>query len=569
MTAESPPLKVVLCWHMHQPHYYDATGGSYRQPWTYLHGIKDYVDMAAHLEAEPRARAVVNFAPVLLDQLADYATQVADALAHGTTIRDPLLQALAAPAPPAEPNERRRLVQACLRAHERRVIERFPAYHGLVELARWFDARPDNLRYLDNSRYLADLVTWYHLAWLGESVRRGDPRVRALEVRGGDFTLHDRRELLAVIGEVLAGLIPRYRALAGEGRVELSFTPYAHPILPLLLDPAAAREAQPGVALPSNPDYPGGEARARWHIDQGLAAFEHHFGLRPVGCWPAEGGVSAPALALLDAAGLKWAASGEAVLRNSLGLGSAIGADPRKPWLHRAYRLEGQALRTFFRDDGLSDLIGFSYADWHADDAVGNLIHHLENIAAYCAGRPGSVVSIILDGENAWEHYPENGRHFLASLYRRLADHPGLELTTFAACCGDDTSTEPLPKMVAGSWVYGTFSTWIGDADKNRAWEMLIDAKRAYDTALATGRLTDDQADAVSRQLALCEGSDWFWWFGDYNPADAVSDFEQLYRAQLGQLYLLLGVEPPEYLAHTFARGHGAPERGGAMRRGG
>jgi alpha-amylase/alpha-mannosidase (GH57 family) len=400
-------------------------------------------------------------------------------------------------------------------------------------------------------------------------VRISDPRARTLEAKGRDFTLHDRRELLTLIGELLAGLIPRYRALAEAGQVELSFTPYAHPILPLLLDPAAAREAQPEVTLPTIDGYPGGEARSRWHIEEGLTTFERHFGFRPTGCWPAEGGVSGSALALLDDFGIKWAATGEAVLRNSLGQGSAIGADPRKPWLHRPYRLEGQGLCTFFRDDGLSDLIGFSYADWHADDAVGNLVHHLDNIAAYCADRPGSVVSIILDGENAWEHYPENGLHFLGALYKRLADHPALELTTFSACSDDANPVEPLEHLIAGSWVYGTFSTWIGDADKNRAWEMLVDAKRAYDDVLASECLDEAQAEAATHQLALCEGSDWFWWFGDYNPADAVSDFEQLFRAQLGRLYLLLGVEPPEYLAHAFARGHGAPERGGAMRRGG
>ena len=353
-----------------------------------------------------------------------------------------------------------------------------------------------------------------------------------------------------------------------ERPAERRFGAFYHPILPLLLEPSSAREAMPDVVLPDVDGYPGGEERARWHVAEGMATFERHFGRRPVGCWPAEGGVSAPALALLDGMGLAWAATGEAVLRNSLGLGSAIGADPRKPWLHRPYRLEGQALRTFFRDDGLSDLVGFSYADWHADDAVGNLVHHLENIAAYCADQPGSVVSIILDGENAWEHYPENGIHFLSALYRRLADHPDLEMSTFAACCGEESPAESLDGLVSGSWVYGTFSTWIGDPDKNRAWEMLVDAKQAYDAGVASGRLDADRVETATRQLALCEGSDWFWWFGDYNPAEAVSDFEQLFRAQLGHLYLLLGVEPPEYLAHAFARGRGAPERGGAMRRG-
>jgi len=558
------PLRVVLCWHMHQPQYFDAARGEYRQPWTYLHAIKDYVDMAAHLEAEPSARAVVNFAPVLLDQLADYADQVAASLDHGAPIRDPLLQALASPAPPSEAHEQGRIIEACLRANEQRMIGRFSTYRELTELAAWLDDHATLATYIDLARYLTDLVVWYHLAWIGETVRRSDPRVQSLADKGRDFTAHDRRELLGLVGELLASIVPRYRALAADGRVELSCSPYAHPILPLLLDANSAREAVPDITLPTDATYPGGEARARWQLDEGIAVFERHFGFRPVGCWPSEGAVSGPALALIEAAGFSWAASGETVLRNSLAVPAEQHADPRKPWLHRPYQHADGKLRCFFRDDGLSDLIGFSYADWHAEDAVGNLIHHLENIAAYCDDRESSVVSIILDGENAWETYPDNGVHFFDALYSQLAEHPELEMTTFAdACHGPAT---PLPNVVSGSWVYGSLTTWIGDTDKNRGWEMLIEAKRAFD-ANVDGLDPVRRRDA-ERQLALCEGSDWFWWFGDYNPGAAVSDFEQLFRVQLGMLYQLLGVEPPEYLAHSFAAGHGDPGLGGVMRRG-
>jgi alpha-amylase/alpha-mannosidase (GH57 family) len=199
---------------------------------------------------------------------------------------------------------------------------------------------------------------------------------------------------------------------------------------------------------------------------------------------------------------------------------------------------------------------------------VANLVGHLENIAKTCRAQPGAVVSIILDGENAWEHYPENGFYFLSALYQRLADHPALELTTFSAALNGTVAAAAIPKLVAGSWVYGTFSTWIGDADKNRAWDMLGDAKRRFDRILAGGRLSAEQRARAELQLAICEGSDWFWWFGDYNPADTVSDFERLFRLQLTSLYQILGEEPPEYLAHVFARGGGSPLHGGAMRRG-
>lgn len=566
MSADLKPLKVVLCWHMHQPNYLDPLSGEYRLPWTYLHAIKDYVDMAAHLEAVPGGRAVVNFVPILLEQIDDYAEQVRRHLQHGDSLHDPVLAALVS-LPPDRDGRARALIRACLRANEEHLINRFPEYYRLAELARWMDEHPESLIYLDD-QFLADLATWYHLAWMGETVRREDHRVQRLQDKGVGFTQADRRELLTVIGEILDGLLPRYRRLAEQGRVELSTTPYAHPISPLLLDFASAREAVPHLGLPHKGAYPGGEERARWHLEQGAAVFERYFGFRPSGMWPAEGGVSEAALDQMAAAGFRWAATGEGVLGHSLGEAyGKYGEDPAVNLCH-PYRVGEGGLACFFRDDELSDLIGFNYSDWHADDAVANLAHRLEGIAHLLPNSEEAVVPIILDGENAWEHFPENGYYFLRGLYQKLADHPSIELTTFTEVLDSGVRVNELEHLVAGSWVYGTFTTWIGDTDKNRAWDLLVEAKEAYDEEVAGGRLTGhDQAEA-EHQLAVCEGSDWFWWFGDYNPADTVRDFDRLYRLQLGVLYRRLGRDLPDSLSHVLSHGSGTPEHGGVMRRG-
>jgi alpha-amylase/alpha-mannosidase (GH57 family) len=369
---------------------------------------------------------------------------------------------------------------------------------------------------------------------------------------------------MEVIGEQLNGLIERYRRLADSGRVELSVTPYAHPILPLLLNLECAREAMPNSPLPELEEYPGGLERAQWHIREGVRTFEKYFGLRPQGCWPAEGAVDDSTLELLEAEGFHWAASGQQVLHNSLNAESDA-ALPRH-WLYQSYRREEGTLNCFFRDDGLSDLIGFTYADWHADDAVANLMEHLERIADETQDQPERLVSIIMDGENAWEYYPRNACYFLSALYQRLSENPRLRLTTFSESLREQSGPAPgLAHVVAGSWVYGTLSTWIGDPDKNRAWEMLADAKTAYDQAIAS--VSDpEQREMLERQLGICEGSDWFWWFGDYNPAETVSDFESLFRRQLSHLYQMLGVPEPEYLGHVFTEGHGDPALGGVMK---
>jgi alpha-amylase/alpha-mannosidase (GH57 family) len=566
MSADSR-LKVVLCWHMHQPNYFDPSTNEYILPWTYLHAIKDYVDMAAHLEAVPQAKAVVNFAPILLEQLDDYARQVTAFLHEGKAIQDHLLAALVSPTLPDEPEQRAILVKACLRANENTIIKRFPQYQRLAKIAKRLLSKPDDWLYV-HEQYLADIVTWYHLGWIGETVRRSDSRVKALQEKGRGFTLHERHALMTVISELLNGVIERYRRLAENGQVELSFTPYAHPIVPLLLDLKSTHEAMPDAPLPLADSYPAGEARAEWHVEKGLQTFEHYFGFRPQGCWPSEGSVSMATLKLLDKHGLRWAASGESVLRNSLNLQQTPAKLREAHIVHQPYLAKGSKTACFFRDDGLSDSIGFKYSNWHADDAVGDFVHHLENIAKANGGKPETVVSIILDGENAWEYYPENGYYFLSALYQKLSANNKLRLCTFSECLDDHAPQVELPHIVAGSWVYGTFSTWIGEADKNRGWDMLVEAKRAFDQAVGSGRLVDEHLRRVEHQLAICEGSDWFWWFGDYNPAEAVRDFERLFRLQLATLYEMMGQEPPEYLAHSFTHGGGAPAAGGVMRQG-
>jgi len=557
-------LNVVLYWHMHQPDYRDQRNGEYQQPWTYLHTIKDYVDMVAHLEEHPEARAVVNFAPILLEQIEDYAQQLENYLHHGKALRDPLLAALIDPVLQLDTHRRLKLVRCCLRANRQRLVDRYPPFRMLAEMADIAVKQPEKLAY-HSEQYFIDLLVWYHLAWLGESVKRNDPGVAMLIERGHDYTIHDRHLLIELIHTLISGVTERYRQLAGSGQIELSVSPYAHPMLPLLIDLGCAAQSQPEADLPLSPAYPGGDARCRWHMQRGLEVFQRHFGFRPAGCWPSEGGISAEAVELIDELGFKWLASGETVLRNAL----ADSEQDPLPCIHDVYRYREREVACFFRDDGLSDLIGFKYSDWHADDAVANLVHHLENIAASCADHPAPVVSIIMDGENAWEHYPENGYYFLSALYRTLGSHQGLHLTTYSDYLAANRQ-EPrrLERIVAGSWVYGTFSTWIGEKSKNRAWDMLVEAKNAYDRVVREGRLEEDRLQDAALQLATCESSDWFWWLGEYNSAESVAMFDELFRLHLSNLYQLLEVESPDYLTRAFSVGSGSPALGGAMRPG-
>ncbi len=553
-------LRLVLCWHMHQPEYRNLKTDEFVLPWTYLHAIKDYVDMVAHLENCPDVKAVVNFSPILLEQIEAYAQQLQLFLLNGHQIKDPLLAALSGSAIATDKNARLQIISSCKKANRERQIERYSYFAELVEMSDWLESHPQAIQYIDN-QFFFDLLVWYHLAWLGETVKRNNSNIQKLIDKASGFTIEDRFHLIEIIYELINNVLGRYKVLAEKGQIELSVTPFAHPIMPLLLDLQSAREAMPDVQLPAIDYYPGGEERVRWHLQHGIEVFQRCFGFKPDGCWPSEGSLSEQTLQILSEFGFKWTASGGNVLRNSL---KASGQEQQI--IHHPFQLKTSDISCFFRDDGLSDLIGFEYSKWHADHAVNDLIHHLENISHYV--KEDAVVSIIMDGENAWEYFPENGYYFLTALYEKLTAHPSIELTTFSDCINSNLKNVPLKKLVAGSWVYGTFSTWVGDKDKNRGWEMLADAKAVFDNVIAKGQLSQQRVDEAKKQLAICEGSDWFWWFGDYNPDDAVSSFEKQFRLNLRNLYDLLAVEWPEYLSLSFAHGSGAPDMGGAMRRG-
>jgi alpha-amylase/alpha-mannosidase (GH57 family) len=554
---------------MHQPDYRDLSTGEYVLPWTYLHAIKDYSDMVYHLEQNPKARATFNFVPILLEQLVDYSEQF-----QQKTIRDPLLALLIEPDLAAISSEQCRLiVESCFKSHHEKMLSPFPHYQRLLHLFQLVEPIMVNhdFHYL-SAQYKADLLVWYHLAWCGESLRRDNKVVQHLMSKGAVFTLEERQQLFEVIAETIQGLIPRYKALMKTGQIELSTTPYYHPILPLLLDFASTKDAMPDAPLPQHARYDDGVNRARAHIDSAKEYHQTLFEQAPKGMWPAEGAVSHAALSLMAEHGVQWAATGQGVLANSL-LKSHMNVNEPIQYLYQPYRVTNgkNDVTCFFRDDGLSDKIGFEYAKMHSTDAVNDFMHALDEILAATPKGQCKVVSVILDGENAWEYYPYNGYYFLKELYEALANHPAITMTTFSDIIkmqhtGQLPPAKILPQVAAGSWVYGTFSTWIGSQAKNLAWDLLCKAKKVYDQNIT--KLTTEQQQACERQLAICEGSDWFWWFGDYNASDSVKSFDQLYRRNLINLYQLLNQPVPDNLHEPISQGGGHSENAGTMRRG-
>jgi len=552
---------------MHQPDYRDYATGEFFLPWVYLHAIKDYTDMAYHLEAHPQVKAVINFAPVLLDQLEDFAKQFTTG-----QIRTPLLRLLITPElEHIAQQDRLYLFDSCFLSNHKTMLQPYPAYNRLFELYNTFNRHSESELTYFSGQYFADLLVWYHLAWMGESVRRNNEFVMRLMAQCERFSYADRLQLFKLIGELIEQLIPRYRKLAESGQIELSTTPHYHPLAPLLIDFSSARDSQPDVALPSYQCYPGGRGRVAFHLSSAIASHQRRFNEKPTGIWPAEGAVSTPLLKILAEQNERWTTSGEGVLINSLRASQPEAPLPdRNRYLYRPYRIAGEAeqIACFFRDDRLSDLIGFEYAKWFGRDAAENFIQALERIYHDAPTDEDPIVSVVLDGENAWESYPYNGFYFLNDLYSLIERHAFIRTETYRNYLSDaknSNNIKTLPILAAGSWVYGTFSTWIGDKEKNRAWDMLCAAKHSFDLAMQGTRLTDEEKELANRQLASCESSDWFWWFGDYNPAHSVASFDQLFRKNLMNLYRLLKLPIPSTVYEPISKGSEQAETSGTM----
>jgi alpha-amylase/alpha-mannosidase (GH57 family) len=463
---------LAFLWHMHQPDYRHPETGHFTLPWALLHALKDYPDMASHLERHPAIRCTVNFVPVLLAQIEDYCDQLAT-----RQWRDPLLRILAWPNPDhLAQADRNWLLDMAFRCHAPTMLEPFAPYRRLRDLLAFVRSQDaDGLAYL-SGQYYADLATWYVLAWSGESLRRGPGPIAALMAKGGNFELADREALVSEIGTVLNGLIPRYRALADRGQIELSCTPAHHPLAPLLLDFGVAREAH--ARLPATRG-----TGLRWRPLSGRGPFaacpaQPPTTLRPDTQGPVAGrrrpvdGLSAPDRRRR----IQLDGKQPGRTRHSAG----PGADTGVPW-QAPEDIPGD-LTLFFRNEHLSDLIGFEYARWHGRDAAA---HFMSEVATLHERDPEGLIPVFLDGENAWEYYPYNGWYFFNDLYESLARNPAIRtLTLSEATEGHRHRRQRLPRLVAGSWVYGTLSTWIGNPDKNHAWELLCEVKQCADRVL-------------------------------------------------------------------------------------
>ncbi len=559
-------IALTFVWHQHQPYYPDDVSGENPMPWVRLHGVKDYYGMALHLLEVPEMRCTINLVPSLLLQLRAYTEHNAS---------DRFLDVSRIPAEDLSESDCLFLLDHFFMANADHMIRAFPRYAELYQRRALGRSRAQDVLRRFQGRDLRDLQVWFNLAWVHPLAVEQDECLRSLRDKGRNFTNDDRDALLAKHLEILKRIVPLHRQLADSGQIELTTTPYYHPILPLLFDKKLAREAMPDVKLPR---HAGGYLDdAAVHVRRAVDEHERIFGSKPKGMWPAEGSVCQSMLPLLAQHGIRWIATDEEVLSASThGSVSRDGRghvrNPEK--LYQAYKVrEGDAeLGVVFRDHALSDLIGFHYQRSDPNAAADNFMSCLYGIGQVIQREEPALVSVILDGENCWEHYPGGGVAFLRALYHRCTHTPGVKPMKVGDYLESYPPSETLPRLFAGSWISHNFAIWIGHEEDNSAWDALH-TTRAYlkskeetanrhressseglsSIAPAIGSPSATPLDRAWEEIYIAEGSDWFWWFGDDHSSAQDALFDYLFRKHLQNVYALLGDTPPPELGRPIS----------------
>lgn len=532
----SRPLNIAILWHMHQPFYKDLVTGEYILPWVRLHAVKDYYDMSAILDRFPQVRLTINVVPSLLLQVEDYVQN---------KVSDRFLSVTQKPAADLSLNDRVFLLQNFFMANWETMVHPYPRYHDLL-LKRGRYVAPSELVKVAKrftSQELLDLQVWFNLTWFGFIYKNEDEVIKSLIAKGKYFSEQDKTLVIAKQLEVMGKVIPKYRELSDRGQIELTTTPFYHPILPLLCDTNVARESMPFAKLPETNFRRPEDAAAQ--IRMAIDFHQERFGRKPEGMWPSEGSVSEQVVSLIGQAGIRWIATDEGILEQTIRKienrsRALTAAELCQPYLAE---LEGTEVAMIFRNHFISDQIGFVYQRWQIEDAINDFVSHINNIKiSLPEDGQDYLLSVILDGENAWEYYQGGGKDFLEAFYSRLSNDPSLKTVKVGDYLRDHPPRKKIHKLFAGSWINNNFRIWIGHEEDNLAWKYLNAARLALD-----GYEGENSALAW-QEIYIAEGSDWCWWYGDDHSSDNDAVFDSLFRKHLKNVYSLIGRTPPKYL---------------------
>jgi alpha-amylase/alpha-mannosidase (GH57 family) len=523
---------------MHQPDYREPGANRLSMPWVRLHALKDYLDMPLRAGSFESLRLTFNLVPSLLDQL--------EAYSNGATDRH--LELSRTPADSLSHAARIEILESFFAGNPTHMINAFPRYRQLHAKAKTGGGGA-NLASLFSSSEIRDLQVWSNLAWV-DPIFHDESIIRNLIAKERYFTEEEKQSFLDWQIKLIGRIVQVYRQLMQDGKIEVSFTPYYHPILPLLCDTDIAHEALPSLKLPRQRFAHPEDAEKQ--IVRSIEKYQHLFGLPMKGMWPSEGSVSEQVLEIASRHGLTWLATDEEILFHSL---NKSGLDRASHPLHTVYKTPHGA-HLLFRDHALSDRIGFVYSGWDAERAVNDFVAQILNLRTLLSDQLDRVViPVILDGENAWEYFPNDGAEFLTRLYTALTTNPLIKTVTMSEAVA---GIEPrdLPRLYAGSWINHSFGIWIGHDEDNAAWDLLSKARTTLvDFQRSNPEFDHDRIAAAWEKIYVAEGSDWNWWYGDEHRSAYRAQFDHTYRRHLCAVFDLLGLPvPPEFNRPIFER---------------
>lgn len=486
-------------------------------PWVRLHGTKDYLDMVKILAGFPLIRQTFNLVPSLLEQIEDYTER---------TIKDRFLELSYKRAGELSAQDKKFILENFFSINMERVISYHPRYYGLYLKQQRKESFSD--------QDFLDLQAWFNLAWIDPGIRESSPEINAIMDKARFFSEEEKQVVLNKQQEILEEIIPAYKSFLEKKQIEITVSPYYHPILPLLYSTKIAKEANPKSTLPGlNFSYPQ-DALAQ--IKSAIELYQQKFQGKPYGMWPSEESVCEHIVPYFIQSGIKWIAADEAILFKSLKKKKRDASLLYQPYLLK--RKDGN-LNVIFRDRNLSDLLGFVYYNLTAQDAVNDFMKLLENIhKSY--NHDNILVTIAMDGENAWEYYYNDGIDFLKLLYQTLSESKFVQTTTISEYLSKFPAKQEIKRLAAGSWIYAEFSKWINNPYKNLAWEYLAQARAELE---GTTNLELRTMNLAWKQMYILEGSDWFWWYGENH-----ADFDKLFRTHLANFYTIIGKSVPDYL---------------------
>ena len=537
--SQSKKLSIAFYWHMHQPVYQLTTNGGYLMPWVRLHAVKDYLDMALWVNKFENLKLNFNFVPALIDSIIDYAENDSHDI-HSKLSTTPENE--------LSDKDKIFILNNFFDANYQTMILANEEYHKLYQKVQAYGT--EDVSILTNQEY-SDLMALFNLTWIDPSFKTSNKELKKLVKKGKNYTVEDRIQIIEIQREIIRKIIPTLKKLIEKNKIEITTSPYYHPILPILLDYKNIKK---------NPTPDDDIANLKTELDaklqtkMALDRMEEVFGKRPRGIWPSEHCVNSKTLEMFSSLGVNWSISDEGILASSINFEfehdfKGYLSEPYHLLKTYKYKTKNSDINMIFRDSTIPNLISFEYQNHNPITTANDLYDRIKIMQSKILSSPDKehLLTIALDGENCWENYLEDGASFLKRLYTLISEDETLETVLISDYIDKAKEHKTLNKISSGSWINRNFKLWVDEPVKDLAWSYLKRVRQDFSEFVKREPLNPN-IEQARKELFICEGSDWFWWYGEPNDSGRDNIFDFIFRTRLKNIYRYLGLDTPKYL---------------------